>query len=69
MKSGGIARDAGDANGVLRRQRRDDGRAINAKRRKCLEIGLNAGAAGRVGPGDGQRDGWRFGCHNFHLGG
>ena len=61
MKSAGIARTPETPVRVLCRQSGDDRRTVDAKRRKCLEIGLNAGAARRVGTGDGQRDGWRFG--------
>ena len=49
--------DAGDAKRILRGQRRDDRRAVNAERGKRLEVSLNAGAAGGVGAGDGQRNG------------
>jgi hypothetical protein len=37
---------------VLRRQRSDDGHTVAAKRRECLEIGLNSGAAGWIGAGN-----------------
>ena len=47
--------DAADARGVLRRQRRDDGGAIDAERCKRLQVGLDAGAAGGIRAGDGQR--------------
>ena len=37
-----------------------DGLAVDAELVKCLEIGLNAGAAARVGSCDGERDGRSF---------
>ena len=39
---------------VLRRQRGQYRHAIDATGRECLEVGLDAGAAGRVGAGDGK---------------
>src|ERR1700730_18508389 len=51
--------DASDASGVLRGQRRDDGGAVDAKRGKRLQVGLDAGAARRIRAGDGERDGRR----------
>ena len=56
MKSRRHVVDAGDAAGVLRGQRGDDRRAIDAERRKCLEVGLDAGAAARIRAGDGDGD-------------
>ena len=43
---GGHLMNAGDALGVLRGQGRDHGGAIDAERRKRLQVGLDAGAAG-----------------------
>src|SRR5690606_28557422 len=43
-----------DAACVLCRQRRQHRRAVDTECRECLEVGLNAGAAGAVRPGDGQ---------------
>src|SRR5262249_3794114 len=48
---------------VLRRQRADDRGAIDAERRECFEISLDAGAAARIRAGDGQRD-W---CRVLYL--
>src|SRR5579872_2962531 len=45
-----------DALGVLRGERRDDGSAIDAERRKGLEIRLNAGAAGGIRTCNGERN-------------
>ena len=42
---------------VLRGQRRDHGGAIDAERGKGLQVGLDAGAAGRIRAGNGERDG------------
>jgi hypothetical protein len=42
--------DAGHALGVLRGQRGDDERAVDAERGEGLEVGLDAGAAARIGP-------------------
>ena len=39
--------NAADACGVLRRQRRDHGSAVDAERGKRLQVGLDAGAAAR----------------------
>ena len=41
---------------VLRGQRRDHGGAVDAERGKALQVGLDAGAAGGIGAGDGERD-------------
>ena len=49
----GVGRmDRAHAMRVLRGQRRDDARAVDAKRRKRLQIGLDAGSAAGVGAGD-----------------
>ncbi len=42
--------DAGDAACVLRGQGRYDGGAVDTERGKGLEVGLDAGAAGRIEP-------------------
>ncbi len=49
--------NAEHALGVLRRQRGDDGRAIDAERGKGLQIGLDAGAAARIRAGNGEGNG------------
>ena len=41
--------DAGDADGVLGRHRGDGRGAVDAVGGKCLQIGLDAGAAARIG--------------------
>ncbi len=48
--------DAGDALGVLRGQRRDHRRAIDAERGEGLQVGLDAGAAAGIRAGDGDGD-------------
>ena len=48
--------NAADARRVLGGQGGDDGCAIDAERRKRLQVGLDAGAARRIGAGDGERD-------------
>jgi hypothetical protein len=48
--------DAGNTICVLRGQGRDRGGAIDAERRKRLQIGLDAGATRRIRAGDGERD-------------
>ena len=57
MKSGRHVVDAGDAAGVLRGQRGDHRRAVDAERREGLQVGLDAGAAAgiRARDGDGNR--------------
>ena len=49
--------DAGDADGVLRGERGDGGRAVDARGGERLQVGLDAGAAAGVRPGDGEDDG------------
>jgi hypothetical protein len=46
--------DGADAAGVLRRQAAQGRHAVNAQRGKGLQVGLDAGAAGRIGTGDAQ---------------
>ncbi len=46
--------DAGNTLRVLGRQRGQCRHAIDATRRECLQVRLNAGAAGGVGAGDGK---------------
>ena len=41
---------------ILSGERSDHARGVDAERRECLEIGLNPGAAARIGAGDGQSD-------------
>ena len=41
--------NAADALGVLRGERRDHGRAVDAEGGKRLEVGLNTGSARRIG--------------------
>ncbi len=41
---------------VLHGDQGDHRFAIDAELMKCFEVGLNTGAAARIGPGDGQRD-------------
>ena len=55
-------RDRLDGDGVLRRDRGDRGRTVDAAARECLEIGLNARASTRVRTGD-RQDYWRGLCH------
>ena len=55
-KSAGTSWIAGDALGVLRGQRGDDRRAVDAERRKCLQVGLDAGAAAGIRARDGDGD-------------
>ena len=52
--------DAGDALGVLRGERGDHRGAVDAERRKRLEIGLDARAAAGVRSRDGDGDGRHF---------
>ena len=59
--------NARDAGGVLRGQRGDDGGAVDAERGKRLQVGLNAGAAGGIRAGDGERD--RRHCMTHSAGG
>src|SRR5580700_1302894 len=56
--------DAENRFGVLRGQRRDYSRAINAKRRERFQIRRNAGAAARIEARDGDGDG---GAHAWSL--
>ncbi|MNG92917.1 hypothetical protein D3C79_518630 [compost metagenome] len=42
------------ATGILRHQRGDHGSAVSPQGRKGFQIGLDAGAAARIGAGDGQ---------------
>ncbi len=51
--------DTCNAERVLRRQRRNDRSAVDAKRRERLEISLDSRAAAGVGAGDGQCNGDR----------
>src|SRR5665811_270387 len=48
---------SGDAQGALCGEGGDHGGAVDAQRRERLEVGLDAGTAGRVAAGDGQCDG------------
>src|SRR5207249_5957515 len=48
--------DLGDVDSVLGGDRRDGRSAVHAERRKRLQVGLDACAAARVGPGDGEGD-------------
>jgi hypothetical protein len=52
-ENGGHGVDTGDALCVLRRQGSQNGHSVNAASGKGLQIGLDAGAARRVGAGDG----------------
>ncbi len=65
---GGHLMDAADAARVLRGQGRDDGGAVDAERGKGLEVGLDAGAAGRIRAGDGERDRRRHRLARSNLG-
>jgi hypothetical protein len=58
--------DSGDRHGVLGRDRGDRGRAVHAGAGERLEVGLDAGAAAGVRPGDRQADGdgARLGGHD-----
>jgi hypothetical protein len=49
-EAGGHRMNAADAIRVLSGQGRDDGRAVDAERGKRLQVGLDAGAAGRSEP-------------------
>ena len=51
--------DCGNAARVLRGERRDDARAVGAERGERLQVGLDAGAAARIGTGDGEDVGYR----------
>src|SRR5262245_20547288 len=48
--------DGGDTFGVLGGERGDHARAVNAERRKSLEVRLNAGAAAGIRARDGERN-------------
>src|SRR5579871_148528 len=50
--------DALKRDGVLHRDERDDGFAVDTELMKGFEIGLNAGATRGIGTGDGKSNGW-----------